>query len=138
MVDVQFNREEVSFEHNGEEFIYSFHQFESGRITFKRLWTNGHTQESEVEIYPAGEKSIRMSVPVVLFKAHASGLEMNGILPNILTKLLGLYSSKAQFETDVKYAINFFPVKTLISTVKEVIEFVAPFAPWTVYFDGLS
>jgi hypothetical protein len=57
---------------------------------------------------PAGEKLLRT---VVCFEAHASGLAMNGMLPNILTKLLGLYPSKARFEMDVKYAINFFPVK---------------------------
>jgi hypothetical protein len=127
---IHFDHEEVSFVHDNEEFIYNFHQFDSGRITFKRQ--NKLAQEPEVEVFPAGEKQIRIFVPIVLYKVKSSGVKMNGILPEVLSKLLELYT-KEQFETDLKRALLVFPhVNTKIATVGEIMEFVAPYAPWTV------
>jgi hypothetical protein len=127
-----FDREEVYFEYNNEDFLYTFQRSESGRITFKRMLTAPTWQETFVEVYPGGEKAIRTSATIVLFAAHAMGTPMNGILPDVLRKLLGLYESLEQLETDMEHGIAVFPQKG-IGNVGDIMEFVAPYTPWAVF-----
>jgi hypothetical protein len=125
-----FDYEEVYYNYNNEEIIYTFILGESGRITFKRRRTAPTWQETDVEVYPGGGKAMRTSATIVLYAARST-TQMNGILPHVLGKLLSLYESREQFETDVKHGIAVFPQKD-IGTVGGIMEFVAPYAPWTV------
>jgi hypothetical protein len=128
---VRFEREEVSFIHDDEEFIYSF-RFDSGKVTFKRLQPAAKFQETEVVLHPAGEKAIASTAVIVLYKALGSGITLGGFLPDTLRTIMKLYPSKEALVANLNRSIQFFPAKTAIASVDAVIKFITPYAPWTV------
>jgi hypothetical protein len=127
-----FEREEVQFIHDDEDFVYSFHCFDSGKITFKRLWPA--TKESEIVIFPGGQKALANTAIIVLYKAAASGQQLSGFLPNVLRRVLDMYISKDALLEHLGRAITNFQVKSPICQVEKVMEFVGPYAPWMVCF----
>lgn len=134
MVDLLlFEREEVQFIHDDEEFIYNFHHFDSGKITFKRLDPTAPTQEAEVVIHPAGKTHLANTAIIVLYKAARSSQPMKGFLPNVLITMLELYASKEALNMDLEKAISSFQVKSPIASVEEVMKFAEPYSPWAVY-----
>ena len=127
-----FEREEVQFVHDDEDFIYSFHRFDNGKITFKRLFPRALAQEAEVVIYPGGKKHLANTAVIVLYKAAASGQQLSGFLPNVLRTMLDLYLSKEILHQNLSKAILSFQVNTAIASVEKVMEFIEPFTPWAV------
>lgn len=127
-----FEREEVQFLHEDEDFIYSFHRFDSGKVTFRRLWPAAKSQECEVVLYPSGEKSIVNIAVIVLYKAVTSGQKLQGFLPDVLKTMVNLYDSKEGLISNLKKAIAAFPGQTRIASVDNIIEFIAPYSLWTV------
>jgi hypothetical protein len=128
-----FEREEVQFMHDDEDFVYSFHRFDNGKITFKRLFPSASAQEGEVVIYPCGKKYLANTAVIVLYKAAASGQQLSGFLPNVLRTMLDLYLSKETLLQNLSKAILSFQVNTAIASIEEVMEFIEPYAPWAVH-----
>jgi hypothetical protein len=136
MVDlfIFFEREEVQFIHDDEEFIYNFHRFDSGKITFKRLDPRAPVQEPEVIIYPPGTTHLACIVIIVLYKSVAEGQQMNGTLEEVLKTMLNLHPSKEILDSNLGGAITSFRVKkTPIAVLEDVMEFVKPHTPWAVH-----
>src|SRR5271169_4872021 len=133
---MHFEREEVSFEHEACDFIYIFHRFESGNITFKRKWPTSPTQEPEVVIYPCGQQTVASTAIIVLFKCVTSGTERSGLtgfLPDMLKAILDLHWSKETLIAHLSKAIDSFPVAVQkIASIEDVMQFIAPSASWTV------
>lgn len=138
MTNVIFEREEVQFTHDEEDFIYNFHCLENRNIAFRRLLPGLPIQEAEVDIYAAGEKRLVNIALIVLYKATASGQHISGFLPNILSTMLNLYSSKKALVASLTKAISSFPAKTPIASADQVMEFVQPYALWMVYSSNLG
>ena len=135
MVDrPRFDWEDVFFIHDDEEFIYSFHRFDNGKISFKKLVPNAPAgqEESEVVIYPGGKKHLANTAVIVLYKGVASGQPLTGFLPNILHTMLDMYISEEGLKTNLEKSIASFQVTTPIADVDKVLEFVLPYAPWRV------
>ena len=128
-----FEREEVQFVHDDEDFVYIFHRFDNGKITFKRLFPSALAQEAEVVIYPCGKKHLANTAVIVLYKAAASGQQLSGFLPNVLRTMLDLYLSKEALHQNLSKAILTFQVKTAIASVEQVMEFIEPYTPWAVH-----
>jgi hypothetical protein len=134
MVDLLlFEREEVQFIHDDVEFIYNFHRFDTGKITFKRLDPTAPIQGAEEVIYPAGKPHLANMAIIVLYKASASGQMMSGFLPNVLRTMLELNPSKEVTKNNLANAILSFNVKNPIASIEQVIKFVEPYASWAVY-----
>lgn len=128
-----FEREEVQFVHGDEDFIYSFHRFDNGKITFRRVFPIAMAQEAEVVIYPGGKKHLANTAVIVLYKAAASGQQLTGFLPNVLRTMLDLYLSKEILYHNLSKAILSFQVNTAIASVEKVMEFIEPYTPWAVH-----
>jgi|SRR5947207_15695954 len=128
-----FEREEVQFAHDDEDFVYVFHRFDSGKIMFKRLFPNAVAQEAEVVIYPGGKKHLANTAVIVLYKAAVSGQQLSGFLPNVLRTMLDLFLSKEVLNQNLSKAISSFQVNTPIAAVEDVMEFVEPYSPWAVF-----
>jgi len=134
MVDILlFEREEVQFIHDDVEFIYNFHRFDTGKITFKRLDPTAPIQGAEEVIYPAGKPHLANMAIIVMYKASESGQKMSGFLPNVLRTMLELNPSKEVTNTNLGNAILSFKVKTPIAPIEQVMKFVEPYAPWVVH-----
>jgi hypothetical protein len=134
MVDLLlFEREEVQFIHDDVEFIYNFHRFDTGKITFKRRDPTAPIQGGEEVIYPAGKPHLANMAIIVLYKASESGQMMSGFLPNVLRTILELNPSKEVTKTNLANAILSFKVKNPIASIEQVMNFVEPYASWVVY-----
>jgi hypothetical protein len=133
---MHFQREEVTFDHEGDSFIYIFHRFESGNVSFRRKWNTTVPQEPEVIIYPPHHNAIANTAVIVLYKCATSGTHIDGLtgfLPDVLRTILDLYVSKEALAKHLHRAIDSFPVKKLkIASIDDVIKFLGPYAPWTV------
>ena len=127
-----FEREEVQFTHDDIDFTYSFHQFDSGRITLKRTWPAAPPNEAEMVIFPDGGKQMVNTAIIVLYKATANGMPMRGFLTRALKTMLKSYLTKEALLVNLKICIDSFPVKTPIASVDKVMDFVLPYAPWAV------
>lgn len=132
-----FEREEVEFTHDDRDIIYSFHQFESGKITLRRTWPTAPVHESEIVIFPEGGRKNVNTAIIVLYKATANGQPMRGFLPNALKTMLKLYSSPEVLLSNLKDSIDTFQSKTPIASVDKIMEFVTPYAPWGVYLQNV-
>jgi hypothetical protein len=131
MVDLLlFEREEVTFVHDDEDFIYSFHHFDTGKITFKRIWPAAKSQEGEVVIHPSGQKPVANTAVIVLYKAASGGQHMTGFLPGVLRTMMSTYSTKEACVAHLTKAIQSFPVRSPIATIDDILKFVHPYAPW--------
>jgi len=128
-----FNHEEISFEHEDEEFIYSFFGFPpSGieKVKLRRVYPLPATGEEIV--YPNGTILVAHTAILVLFKASSGGQPMIGFLPHALRAILRASSSREATINGLRKAIEAFPVRSPIAKVEEVMKFLGPYAPWTV------
>lgn len=136
MVCHLFQREEVQFMHDNEDFVYRFDRFDSGKIAFRQLKPIGLAQE--VDIYPNGKMQFANTAVIVLFKAATSGQPLKGFLPDVLRTMLDLYVSKDAMIANLSKTITSFQAKTPIAFMEDVIRFVDPYAPWTVNVVGCN
>jgi hypothetical protein len=126
-----FDREEVQFTHDDEDFVYYFNRFESKKITFKQLKPLGPIPE--VDIYPSGTPQLANTAIIILFKAATSGHQpLKGILPDILRTMLDLYSTKDTMVANLSKTIFSFRAKKPIAIIEDVVQFVEPYASWKV------
>jgi hypothetical protein len=129
---VQFQREEIQFSYNDEDFVYMFQRFDSGKFTMRRLLSATAPPQPEIGLHPNGDKPLISTAVIVLCKAAQSGQELKGHLPNVLRLMLDGYSARADLKSDLANAISSFPAKAPIATVDKVMEFAEPYAPWMV------
>jgi len=138
MIDILlFEREEVHFIHDDEDFIFTFHRFDSGKITFKRLWPAAKFQEGEVVLYPQGEKSVANTAVIVLYRAASAGTKMEGFLPDVLRTIMSFYPNREALAANLTKSIQSFPVQSQIASVDDIMKFIAPYTPWTVSSDAI-
>ena len=127
-----FNHEEISFEHDDDEFVYVFFGFPptgTEKVTIRRIIP--HPSTSEETIYPKGKSSVGHTAVLVLYKASLGGQPMLGFLPDVLKTVLRNAGSREAMVTGLKSAIAAFPVVSPIAKVEDVMAFVEPYAPWT-------
>ena len=129
---ILFEREEVQFTHDEEDFVYSFHRFDTGKITFKRLWPAAPLQDAEVIIHPGDKKPLANMAIIVLYKAATLGQQMSGFLPNVLRTMLDMYDSKETLKLQLSRSIASFQARNPIAELDQVVEFLDPYAPWSV------
>jgi hypothetical protein len=128
-----FNHEELSFEHDDEEFIYVFHGFPPTGIEKVTLRRACPLPASDHEIiFPNGTALVAHTAVLVLYKASLGGQPMIGFLPDVLKTVLRGALSRESTVAGVKRAIEAFPVKNAVAKVEDVMAFVEPYAPWKV------
>jgi hypothetical protein len=126
-----FEREEVQFVHDDDDYVYSFHRTDSGVISFKRL-----QQDVSEKIITGGAEasSLANTAIIVLCKAAASGQNiMSGFIPSALTTILNEYASEDEMKAGLTNAIANFGTKSAIAAIADVMKFVTPYVPWTVF-----
>jgi len=131
-----FNHEELTFEHDDEEFIYTFHGFPPTgieKVKMRRLKPLPATDLYDL-VYPNGKLLSAHTAVIVLYKATTQGQPMIGFLPDVLRTVLKSTGSKEAMVAGLKKAFDVFPVKNPIANVDDVMAFVEPYAPWQVYF----
>lgn len=128
-----FNHEELSFEHDEEEWIYVFFGFPpSGVEKVKIRRVHPLPPVSEEVVYPNGTAIVANTAILVLFKASMGGQPMIGFLPDLLKGILKASSGREATMAGLKKAIDAFAVKTAIAKVDDVMSFIEPYAPWGV------
>jgi len=121
----------VKFTHDSTDYVYVFHRYDSGQITFKRLWPAA--QDGEITIYWDGKKDAVDTIVIVLYKAAKEEQDLKGFQSNVMRKILNLYSSKEELEESLQRAIISFGEKFPIAKISDVMDFANPYSPWTAH-----
>lgn len=128
-------REEIEFEHDDKVFVYVFHRFEDGKITFERA-NLPHTAVSKKNpqqdvLYPSGTPTLISTAILVLYKASQQGTAEASFVREILAIFVGDIAEEACY-SGLKAAIASFSVNTPIAKLGDVMQFVEPYSKWKV------
>lgn len=134
MADNEFDREEVTFHHANEDFIFVFQRnFDSGEITIRRVRLANEPQDKEVLIYPNGNRQYINQAIVALFKSkNFSSPDPKSFLPAALRQILGIFFTKESLVKNAGKAIAGFPAKSHVGTIEDLIDFMLPYTQWVV------
>lgn len=134
MAEDEFDREEITFHHAGEYFIYVFQRnFDSGVITIRRTRSLKEPKDARTEalIYPNGSRQHVHQAIIALFKSKDfPSLDPKSFLPVALRKILQIFSTKEALMKNAGKAIHAFPSKAQIGRVEDLVDFLLPYTKW--------
>jgi hypothetical protein len=130
----KFDREEVTFSHGDEDFIFVFERYDSGVITFRRVRPLNESPEAEVMIHPNGNRQSINTAVVALFKSQAfPSADPKSYLELALRKMLQIFFQKDALLKNLAKAVATFPSKTPIANVDQLINFILPYTQWVLW-----
>jgi hypothetical protein len=134
MAENEFDREDITFHHAGEYFIFAFRRnFESGVITIRRVRPVEEPQDAEALIHPNGSRQHINQAIVALFKSKDfPSQDSKSFLPDALRKILQIFCKKESLMKNAGKAIAAFPSNSHIASIEDLINFLLPYTQWVL------
>jgi hypothetical protein len=132
----KLDREEVTFSHGDEDFIFIFQRYDTGVITFRRLRPLDESPEAETMIHPNGNRQSMNTAIVALFKSQAfPSADPLSYLELALRRMLQIFYEKESLLKNLAKAVDTFPSKTSIANVDQLINFILPYTKWVIWIN---